>query len=140
LLYLAALPEDPAELANIQHDENDCLPVMKIKDKFEAEYEYITSEGDEFVFKTNMTAPNYRVVKFSLDKPEVSDWKDIISETEHVLSFATVSNGNNLLVCHMEHVIDVFRHYDLNTGEKVRDINLPGAGSVVSIHAKKSTD
>jgi prolyl oligopeptidase len=140
LLFLAALPENPADLATIPRDENGCLPVIKVKDKFEAEYSYITSDGDSFVFKTNCNAPNNRVVRFTLDKSDEADWTDIVPETEHVLSFATVSNNNALLVCHMEHVNDVFRHYDLNTGEKVRDIKMPGKGSLDAIHSKRDTN
>lgn len=74
LLYLAPLPEDPADLATIQRDENGCVPVIKVKDKFESEYEYITSDGDSFVFKTNCKAPNNRVVRFSVDKADEADW------------------------------------------------------------------
>lgn len=113
--------------------------MIKVKDKFEAEYEYITSDGDSFVFKTNCKAPNNRVVRFSIDKADEADWVNIIPETEHVLSFACVTNETSLLVCHTEHVNDVFRHYDINSGEKVRDIPMPGKGSLGAIHAKRDT-
>jgi prolyl oligopeptidase len=107
LFFLAPLPENIEDLATIPRDEVGNLSVIKVKDKFEAEYQYITSVGDSFVLKTNYKAPNNRVVKFTLDKTDEANWVDIVPESEHVLSFATVSNENSLLVCHMEHVIDV---------------------------------
>jgi len=35
------------------------IPVIKLVDKFEAEYSYITNEGNVFYFKTNLNAPRF---------------------------------------------------------------------------------
>lgn len=36
------------------------LPVVKLVDNFDAQYEYVTNEGTEFTFQTNLKAPLYR--------------------------------------------------------------------------------
>ena len=36
------------------------LPLVKLVDSFEAQYEYVANEGSLFTFKTNLHAPRYR--------------------------------------------------------------------------------
>ena len=36
------------------------LPLVKLVDSFEAQYEYVANEGSLFTFKTNLRAPRYR--------------------------------------------------------------------------------
>ncbi len=36
------------------------LPILKLVDNFEASYSYVTNEGQEFTFLTNLAAPTYR--------------------------------------------------------------------------------
>lgn len=36
------------------------LPLIKLVDNFEAQYEYVANEGSLFTFKTNLRAPRYR--------------------------------------------------------------------------------
>ena len=36
------------------------LPVVKLVDNFDAQYEYVANEGTEFTFQTNYKAPLYR--------------------------------------------------------------------------------
>ena len=36
------------------------LPLNKLVDNFEAQYEYVANEGSLFTFKTNLRAPRYR--------------------------------------------------------------------------------
>lgn len=36
------------------------LPLIKLVDNFEAQYEYVANEGSLFTFKTNLHAPRYR--------------------------------------------------------------------------------
>lgn len=38
------------------------LPVVKVVDNFDAEYEYITNEGTVFTFKTNLKSPHYKLI------------------------------------------------------------------------------
>lgn len=46
------------------------LELVPVFDKFEAEFEYITNDGDITYIRTNKDAPNYRVVKVDLKKPD----------------------------------------------------------------------
>ena len=36
------------------------LPLRKLVDNFEAQYEYVANEGTLFTLKTNLQAPRYR--------------------------------------------------------------------------------
>lgn len=36
--------------------------VVKLVDSFEAGFTYVANEGEDFVFRTNLSAPNYKLV------------------------------------------------------------------------------
>lgn len=44
------------------HKDPKALPVVKLVDNFDAQYEYIANEGTTFTFQTNYKAPLYRSV------------------------------------------------------------------------------
>ena len=44
------------------HSGQKPLPLVKLVDNFEAQYEYVANSGTEFTFQTNYKAPLYRCV------------------------------------------------------------------------------
>lgn len=56
------------------------LPWVKLIDNFDAEYEYVTNEGTVFTFKTNLDAPQYRLINIDFAQPAVSQWKELIPQ------------------------------------------------------------
>lgn len=58
------------------------LPWVKLIDNFEAEYEYVTNEETVFTFKTNLDAPQYRLINIDFDQPASSQWKELIPQHE----------------------------------------------------------
>lgn len=44
------------------HSGEQSLPLVKLVDNFEAQYEYVANSGTEFTFQTNYKAPLYRCV------------------------------------------------------------------------------
>jgi prolyl oligopeptidase len=44
-------------------------PCVKLVEKFEAQFSYITNEDRTFFFHTNLDAPKYRLVKITLPPP-----------------------------------------------------------------------
>lgn len=100
-------------------------------------YEYVANDGPSFVLKTNRDAPKYRLVRVELDQPDQSNWTDLIPESEHVLQWAACSSGHALLVCHLVHVKDVLTQYNLSDGQLVRQVQLPGVGTVSSVYAER---
>jgi len=97
-LYIADLPAD-GNLDAVTKDDLGRLPIKKIRDNnFDAAYSCIAEDGDILTVKTDLDAPNSKIVRFSIDKPEVENWETIIPESESAIKSCSVANGNHLLV------------------------------------------
>lgn len=94
----------------------------------------IDNVGTKLYLVTNLNAPNQRVVTTDVSKPTPENWVDFIPETENVLSPST-GCGYFFAEYMIDAVSKVFQ-YDYN-GKIIREVELPGVGSVSSFGAKK---
>ncbi|MBL4940284.1 MAG: S9 family peptidase [Colwellia sp.] len=121
-LYLKDLTKPDSELVTIlAHTESDTR--------------LITSENDQLILVTNLNADNKKVVTVDVAKPTPAHWVDLIPETNHVLNVS--SGGGYLFTRYMVDAISNVYQYDYQ-GNKVREIELPGAGTASSISGKKA--
>lgn len=109
-------------------------PVLISSDYF-TEINYVDNEGSRFLFSTNIDAPNYRVFAVDLAKPSKENWRDVIHETENVLSAG--SGGGKLFANYLIDAKSAVKQYDFN-GKLERDIELPGIGSVSGFGARRN--
>ena len=93
--------------------------------------------GNKALALTNYNAPNNRIVEIDLRNPRKENWKEIIPESESVIKGATPA-GSRLLVEIEKDASDRLFEYD-NDGLLIREINLPGYGSV-GLSADKDSD
>ena len=114
---------------------NDKAPLVQFNDDYEKEINYVENEGSRFYFSTNIDAPNYRVFATDLSKPGAENWKDIIPETENVLGAG--SGGGQLFANYLIDAKSAVKQFDLE-GKLIRDIELPGIGSVSGFGAKRN--
>ena len=94
----------------------------------------IDNVGTKLYLVTNLNAPNQRVVTTDVSNPTPENWVDFIPETENVLS---VSTGCGCFFA--EYMIDAVSkvyQYDYD-GKMIREVELPGVGSVGGFGAKK---
>lgn len=91
-----------------------------------------------FYARTDVNAPNYRLVRFAPDNYEVENWEDVIPEKEETL--VGVSKGGGYLF--PEYLKDATsRVYQMNyDGSTVREIEFPGPGSVGGFSGKKERE
>lgn len=94
----------------------------------------IENEGSKLFFVTNLDAPNKRIVTVDASNPTSENWKDFIPETEYVLSPGTA--GGYFFAEYMVDAVSKVKQYDYE-GKLVRDVDLPGVGSVGGFGAKK---
>ena len=86
---------------------------------------------------TNMDAPNRKIVTVNATNPSPENWVDFIPETEHVLS--PEIGGGFFFANYMVDAISKVIQYDYKGG-LVRDIELPGVGSVGGFSGKKEDE
>lgn len=109
---------------------------LTVKQDIAADVYMLTNQGSSLYLVTNENAPNTKIVKVDVSAPDVSNWVDLIPETEHVL--APSYAGGTIFAEYMVDAISKVSQYDMQ-GNKIRDINLPGLGTVGSFWGK-STD
>ncbi|WP_319482314.1 prolyl oligopeptidase family serine peptidase [uncultured Draconibacterium sp.] len=94
----------------------------------------IDNVGTKLYLVTNLNAPNQRVVTTDVSNPTSENWVDFIPETENVLSPST-GCGYFFAEYMIDAVSKVFQ-YDYD-GKMIREVELPGVGSVSGFGAKK---
>lgn len=94
----------------------------------------IENEGSKLYLVTNKNAPNKKIVTVDAANPSPENWVDFIPETENVLSPST--GGGYFFAEYMEDAVSAVKQYDYE-GNLVREVDLPGLGSVGGFGGKK---
>ena len=121
-------------LKDLTKSESGLITVL---DHTDSDTDLLDNDGTTLYFVTNLNAPNKKVVKVDAAKPQPENWVDVIAQTDNVLS---VSTGSGYIFA--EYMVDAIakvQQYDYN-GKLVRDISLPGLGSVGGFSGKKEDD
>ncbi len=96
---------------------------------------YVIDNHDSKLFiVTNMDAPNRKIVTVDAANPTPENWKDLIPETENVLSPST--GGGYIFAEYMQDAVSNVKQYDYE-GKLVREVELPGIGTVGGFGGEK---
>ncbi|XP_066355594.1 uncharacterized protein [Miscanthus floridulus] len=130
-LYYCEISSLPRGIEGFRETE-DLLPFVKLIDNFDAQYQVVANDGDEFTFLTNKSAPKNKLVRVDIKNPEL--WTDVLPEHEKdVLESADAVNNNQLLMCYMSDVKHILQIRDLRTGNFIHQLPLEiGAVSEIS--------
>lgn len=111
-------------------------PFVRLLDAGDASYRLIGTVGSTFYFRTDLDAPRGRVVAIDLKSPHRKDWKEIIPQSEDVLSSVTMVN-NRFAVSYLR---DVRHRVILFTrdGAVEKELELPGIGTVSGLSGRPS--
>jgi len=112
-------------------------PLVTIADNFLGDTYLIENEGDKLFLVTNIDAPNKKIVTVNAKAPASENWKDLIPETENVLSAST--GGGFFFAEYMVDAISKVYQFDYQ-GNKIREIALPGVGSSSALSGEKDAD
>ncbi|MEP6686363.1 MAG: prolyl oligopeptidase family serine peptidase, partial [Verrucomicrobiota bacterium] len=119
-VYAQELDEPDQKVRGIIHGMNNRFSVVNY-------------EGDLFVLTDN-EAPNYRVVKISIDDPHPSKWKTIVPEGKDVISNISIVGGK-LFVSGLHDVVTQTRIFTLD-GKETGQITYPAIGSATSVQGR----
>jgi prolyl oligopeptidase len=108
---------------------------VRLLDKADARYEPIGNVGTVFYFQTDLDAPRGRIVAIDIQNPDRQNWKEILPQQENAIAYVAMVS-NHLVVATMQDAHHVLKIYDLE-GKFVRDLELPGIGSVFGLSGKQ---
>ncbi len=109
-------------------------PLVPIVNDTESDTYIIDNEGSKLFLVTNRNAPNKKVVVVDASNPTPENWKDLIPETENVLTVGT--GGGYFFAEYMVDAISKVLQYDYE-GNLIREVELPGLGSANGFEGKK---
>ncbi|MDR1755854.1 MAG: prolyl oligopeptidase family serine peptidase [Culturomica sp.] len=103
-------------------------PMQKIADNLDNEYGVVEVLGDRMLFITNDGAPKYRLMEARVSAPAFANWKELVPESDAVLSSAQLIGDKLILVYNQDAAARAYA-YNLN-GERLYEIELPAPGTV----------
>ncbi|MFY7670582.1 prolyl oligopeptidase family serine peptidase [Tenacibaculum sp. MEBiC06402] len=112
-------------------------PFITILDNFDSDTYVTDNKGTKLYLVTNLNAPNKKVVTVDASNPTPENWKDFIPETKNVLSSSTGSGY--FFAEYMIDAVSKVLQYDYD-GNLIREIDLPGVGSVGGFGGKKEAE
>ena len=111
-------------------------PLITILNDYSSDTFVLSIKGDKLYLQTNLNAPNGKVVVTDIKNPTPEHWKDLIPETENVLT--PVVAGNYIFAQYMIDAISEIKQYDFE-GKFLREIKLPSIGTA-SIESAEEKD
>ena len=129
----------PAKRVDVYAQELD-EPDQKVRPIIHAmdnRFSVVNYEGDLFALTDN-EAPNYRVVKISIDDPHPAQWKTIVPEGKDVISNISIVGGK-LFVTGLHDVVTQTRIFTLD-GKQTGEITYPAIGSATNVHGRGASN
>ncbi len=108
--------------------------IINIVNNFESSSYIIENVGTMLFIVTNLNAPNQRIISVDATKPQIENWKDFIKETSNVLS-PSIGRGY-FFAQYIKDAVSLVLQYDYS-GKLIREIALPGIGTVSGFGGKK---
>jgi prolyl oligopeptidase len=118
-------------IKDLTKSDSDFIEVI---DNYDSDVYVIENEGSKLFLVTDKDAPNKKIVTVDASAPQPENWEDFIPETENVLSPST--GAEYFFAEYMVDAVSQVKQYNYE-GELVRDIELPGVGSVGGFGSKK---
>jgi len=125
-----------ADLENA-HQPNVAAQVKPVIETDDAEYAPIGNQGSVLYLRTDLDAPNRRVIAVDLHSPDRKTWKTVVPERKQAIE-SIISAGGRLIA---EYLVDVQSRLMLFglDGSQQGEIKLPGPGSVAGLSGRQDT-
>ena len=104
--------------------------------EFKNEYSFLGNDDAVFYLKTDLDAPRGRVIAVDTRNPDPAAWRTIIPQGEEPISGIAVI-GDQFVISSLKDAVERVRVARLD-GTGLRDVTLPGVGSVMGFQGKRS--
>ncbi len=136
LIISVWLGTDSKNLVFYKDLTNPSSEVVELISEFESAYSLIDNDENILYFQTDLNAPRGRVIAIDIKKPESKNWQEIIPQFEETLE--SVGTLNNQFVAeYLKDARSQIKIFETN-GNFVREVELPGIGSVGGFDGKKT--
>ncbi|MCF6347846.1 MAG: prolyl oligopeptidase family serine peptidase [Flavobacteriaceae bacterium] len=108
--------------------------LVTILDNYDSDSYIMDNIDSKLYIVTNLNAPNKKIITVDAASPTVEKWKDLIPETKNVLSPST--GAGSIFAEYMVDAVSKVYQYNMD-GKQIREIELPGVGSVGGFNGKK---
>lgn len=109
--------------------------IISVIGNFDNNHYLLDNDGTKLFIYTNFQAPNGKIVTVDFaEQLQPSHWKDLIGETENVLTPSI--GGGKIFANYLKDAVSMVYQYDTN-GKKEREIQLPGLGTAAGFSSKK---
>lgn len=103
-------------------------PAIPLVESNEYNMSFLGNDGDRLWFRTDLDAPNYRIVEIDLQDPAPGHWHNLVPEQAQALRQAALY-CNHFVCQYLEDATSVIHVHALN-GARVAKVELPGSGNV----------
>ncbi|NGM72794.1 prolyl oligopeptidase family serine peptidase [Sphingobacterium sp. SGL-16] len=117
-------------IKDLSNPESNFVSMVNNMDK---NHYIIDNDGSKLFIYTELNAPNGRIVTADFANPTPENWKDLIPETENVLSPS--SGGGKIFASYLKDATSLVKQFD-RKGKLEREIELPGVGTASGFGAK----
>jgi prolyl oligopeptidase len=109
-------------------------PIVTLVNNFDNSNEVLDSKDGKLYITTDYKAPNTRVVTVDPKNAGQAHWVDFIPETKNVLT--PTKGAGYIFANYLKDAVAVVEQYEYS-GKKVREVKLPGLGTVSGFDGKK---
>jgi prolyl oligopeptidase len=109
--------------------------LVKLISNFENDFTFVGNDGDVMYFKSDFKAPKKCVIAIDPNKPEKSDWKVIIPESENALESVGMVGGM-IVADYLKDAVTQVKLFDMQ-GALVREVDFPGIGTASGFGGKQ---
>jgi prolyl oligopeptidase len=110
--------------------------VVELINKLESDFSFIDNDGSTFYFRTDLNAPRGRIIAIDIKNPTSTNWREVIPQSEDTLENVGIIN-NQFVADYLKDARSEIKVFDLK-GKLVREIKLPGIGSVSGFQGKRN--
>jgi len=107
---------------------------IEVVANFDNEYTLIEGQGNTLFFKTDLNAPNGRIIAIDATKPEKANWKELVPEAKEALRGVSLVGGH-LIASYLKDAKTQVKIFDLE-GKLVREVAFPGIGTASGFDGK----
>jgi prolyl oligopeptidase len=135
-------PRNEVFWADLAGADISAPPLRKVFGDVDANADFHVGRDGRLYISTDLDAPMGRLCVADPEKPEMENWKDLISEDPTAVLQGTVTLDGpelevaQLVVVRTRHTVSELSVHNANDGSFMRKLELPGAGTIGAVSEK----